>query len=68
MNSVTVSRCWEMEMTSAPVCLATRSAVRCLVPVSAEGIAGSGISWTFANASVSTFVSTMIAPSIFASS
>ena len=48
MNTVTVSRCCEIEMTSASVCFATRSAVRCRVPVSSDGIAGSGISWTFA--------------------
>ena len=47
---VTVSRCCEIEMTSAPVCFATRSAVRCRVPVSSDGIVGSGISWTFAYA------------------
>ena len=50
-NSVTVSRCCETEMTMAPVCFATRSAVRCRVPVSSEGIVGSGMSWTFAHAS-----------------
>ena len=52
-------------MTSALVCLATRSAVRCRVPVSSDGIVGSGISWTFAHASRFTAASTMIAPSIF---
>ena len=48
---MTVSRCCETETTSAPVCFATRSAVRCRVPVSSDGIVGSGISWTFAQAS-----------------
>ena len=37
MKTVTVSRCCEIEMTSASVCLATRSAVRCRVPVSRRG-------------------------------
>ena len=36
------------EMTSASVCLATRSAVRWRVPVSSDAIEGSGMSWTFA--------------------
>ena len=45
---VTVSRCCEIEMTSASVCLATRSAVRWRVPVSSDAIEGSGMSWTFA--------------------
>ena len=48
MKTVTVSRCCEIETTSASVCLATRSAVRCRVPVSVDGMAGSGMSWTFA--------------------
>ena len=65
---VTVSRCCETETTSAPVCFATRSAVRWRVPVSLDGIVGSGISWTFAHASRLIASSTMIAPSIFASS
>ena len=65
---VTVSRCCEIETTSAPVCFATRSAVRWRVPVSSDGIVGSGISWTFAHASRLIASSTMIAPSIFASS
>ena len=65
---VTVSRCCEIEMTRAPVCFATRSAVRWRVPVSLEAIVASGISWTFAQASLRICVSTMIAPSIFASS
>ena len=33
-------------MTGKPVCLATRSAVRCRVPVSSVGIVGSGTSCT----------------------
>ena len=68
MNTVTVSRCCEIEITSAPVCFATRSAVRWRVPVSAEGIVGSGMSWTFAYTSFVSSPFTMIAPSIFASS
>jgi len=67
-KTVTVSRCCEMETTSASVCFATRSAVRWRVPVSAEAIVGSGISWTFAYASFDALSSTMIAPSIFESS
>jgi hypothetical protein len=63
-----VERCWEIEMTSASVCFATRSAVRCRVPVSSDGMVGSGMSWTFANASFVRSELTMIAPSIFASS
>jgi len=65
---VTVSRCCEIEITSASVCFATRSAVRCRVPVSFDGIVGSGISCTFACASLVTDSLTMIAPSIFATS
>ena len=38
MKTVTVSRCWEIEITSAPVCFATRSAVRWRVPVSFDAI------------------------------
>src|SRR6266536_6250995 len=63
-----VERCCEIETTSAPVCFATRSAVRCLVPVSFDGIVGSGISWTLAYAIFVSGELTMIAPSIFASS
>ena len=39
---------WDTEMTGAPVCFATRSAVRCRVPVSSEGIVWSGIRCTLA--------------------
>ena len=38
----------DTEMTGAPVCFATRSAVRCRVPVSSEGIVWSGIRCTLA--------------------
>ena len=55
-------------MTRAVVCFATRSAVRWRVPVSAEAIVGSGMSWTFAYAIREADSLTMIAPSIFASS
>ena len=65
---MTVSRCCEAETTRAPVCFATRSAVRWRVPVSLEGIVGSGISCTFARASFVIAEFTMIAPSIFDSS
>ena len=63
----TTSRRCEMAMTSASVCLETRSAVRCLVPVSCERIVGSGISCTFAMLIFVAFALRMIAPSIFAS-
>ena len=39
---------WLTEMTGKPVCLATRSAVRCRVPDSSVGIDGSGTSCTAA--------------------
>src|SRR5213083_74802 len=58
----------ETVTTGTWVCLATRSAVRCLVPVSAVWIAGSGIRWTLAHRMVSAASSRMIAPSILASS
>ena len=64
----TVSRACEIEITSAPVCLATRSAVRCRVPVSDEAIVGSGISWMLADTIRVADAFRMIAPSIFASS
>ena len=54
-------------MTSASVCLDTRSAVRWRVPVSTERIVGSGISCTFAHTILVTFALRTIAPSIFAS-
>ena len=56
-----------MAITSASVCLDTRSAVRCRVPVSSDRIVGSGISWTFAQRILVLFAARMIAPSIFAS-
>ena len=65
---VTVSRCCEMETTSASVCFATRSAVRWRVPVSLDAIDASGMSWTFAYTSFCRSRLTTIAPSIFASS
>ena len=55
-------------MTRAPVCFATRSAVRWRVPVSLDAIVGSGISWTFAQTMRLESELRMIAPSIFASS
>ena len=54
-------------MTSASVCLATRSAVRWRVPVSTERIVGSGISWTLAIEIFVALALSVIAPSIFAS-
>ena len=56
-----------MAITSASVCLETRSAVRWRVPVSSERIVGSGISWTLAHAILVAFALSTIAPSIFAS-
>ena len=53
-------------MTSASVCLETRSAVRWRVPVSEERIVGSGISCTFAQAIFVASLLSTIAPSIFA--
>ena len=47
---------------------ATRSAVRCRVPVSLVGTVGSGTRWTLARAIRPPSVERMIAPSIFASS
>ena len=38
----------DTEITGKPVCRATRSAVRWRVPVSSDGIDGSGIRWTAA--------------------
>ena len=51
-----------------PVCLATRSAVRCRVPDSVVSIEGSGSSWVAARRIRVTSRSRMIAPSILASS
>ncbi|CAM3865727.1 hypothetical protein NOMA109596_14490 [Nocardioides marinus] len=59
---------WLTEITGNPVCLATRSAVRCRVPVSSEGMVWSGIRWTAARMIRLRSRSTMIAPSILASS
>ena len=64
--TATTSRRWEMAITSASVCLETRSAVRCLVPVSCERIVGSGISCTFAIVILVALALRMMAPSIFA--
>ena len=61
------ARSAEIAITSASVCLETRSAVRCRVPVSSEMIVGSGISCTFAQRILVAFSDRMIAPSIFAS-
>ena len=48
--------------------LATRSAVRCRVPVSLVGTVGSGTRWTLARAMRVPSVEMMMAPSILASS
>ena len=58
----------DTEITGNPVCRATRSAVRWRVPVSSEGIAGSGIRCTAARVIRVRSRSMMIAPSILASS
>ena len=62
----TTSRRWEIAITSASVCLETRSAVRWRVPVSWDRMVGSGISCTFAIAIFVAFALRMIAPSILA--
>jgi hypothetical protein len=58
----------EIETTGRPDCRDTRSAVRCLVPVSTVSMLGSGISCTPARTIRPSSQSKMIAPSIFASS
>ena len=58
----------DTEMTGKPVCRATRSAVRCRVPVSSEWIEWSGIRCTAARRIRVMSRSRMIAPSILASS
>ena len=64
--SETTSRRSEIATTSASVCLDTRSAVRCRVPVSSVRIVGSGVSCTLACAILVAFELSTIAPSIFA--
>ena len=59
---------WLTETTGKPVCLATRSAVRCRVPDSVVSIEGSGSSWVAARRMRVPSRSRMIAPSILASS
>ncbi len=58
----------DTDTTGTPVCRATRSAVRCRVPVSTVSIAGSGISWTPARTMRSVSAVSTMAPSILASS
>ena len=65
--SDTTSRRSEIVTTSASVCLETRSAVRCRVPVSRDRMVGSGVSWTFAHMILVALCDSVIAPSIFAS-
>ena len=55
-------------MTGTEIWRATRSAVRCRVPVSFVGMSGSGTRWTLARAMRVPSEARMIAPSIFASS
>jgi hypothetical protein len=55
-----------MAMTSASVCLDTRSAVRWRVPVSSERMVGSGMSWTLAMVMRVALPLRTIAPSILA--
>ncbi len=59
---------WEMDTTNSPVCLATLSAVLCLIPVSEEGIDASGINCVLANNIFLQSLLIIIAPSILASS
>ena len=59
---------WDTEMTGKPVCFATRSAVRCRVPVSSLWMVWSGIRCTAARWIRVTSASRMMPPSILASS
>ena len=59
---------WLTEITGCPVCLATRSAVRCRVPDSLVSIEGSGTSCVAAHRIRVASRSKMMAPSILASS
>jgi hypothetical protein len=67
-NSVMNPTAADTDSTGTPSERATRSAVRCRVPVSVVGVDGSGMRWTFARAIREASLATMIAPSIFASS
>ena len=58
----------ETEMTGKPVCFATRSAVRCRVPDSSDGIDGSGIRCTAARTMRVPSLDSTTAPSILHSS
>ena len=58
----------DTEITGNPVCRATRSAVRWRVPVSSDGMDGSGIRWTAARVIRVMSRSMMMPPSILASS
>src|SRR6476620_10813120 len=59
---------WLTETTVYPVCLATRSAVRCRVPDSLVSIEGSGTSWVAARRMREASRSSTMPPSILASS
>ena len=66
--TVTMARPWLTTTAGRPVCIATRSAVRCRVPASTVGMAGSGMRCTLARRIISPLSSMMTAPSILASS
>ena len=58
----------ETDSTGTSIERATRSAVRCRVPVSEVGMVASGIRWTLARAIREALAARMMAPSILASS
>ncbi|MNI66051.1 hypothetical protein D3C73_1215940 [compost metagenome] len=66
--NVMMFRRWEIDTTNFPVCLATRSAVRCRIPVSIEEMDESGISWVLAYRIRLRSSLRIMAPSILASS
>ena len=66
--TVTIAMSSDTEMTGTSIDRATRSAVRCRVPVSDVGTFGFGTRWTLARAMRLASLARMMAPSIFASS
>ena len=68
LNIVIIPLLWDILITKEPVCLAVRSAVLCLVPVSDVETLESGINCAFANKIFLKSALKTIAPSIFASS
>jgi len=68
MNSAIDDIAWETVITGTLACNATRSAVRCRVPVSMVGNCAEGVKWTPAARMVVRSWSTTMPPSIFASS